>query len=159
VDIRRFGPGHRRPDGPPGTIGISAQVIWNDARAHISELAFSRRALIGPHTNPNTALFVVISGGGFVQVGDERARVNHGEAVVMPPDTVRGAWTDGSEMRVLVVELMEGPYAPMIEGVAIPVEVTSTASVSRPPVSPGRGSLAERPARREDHDESEGEPW
>ena len=72
MEIRRFGPGHRRRDGPPGTQGISGQVIWSDARAHVSELAFSRRALIVPHTNPNTTLFVVVSGGGWVQVGEER---------------------------------------------------------------------------------------
>ena len=74
MDIRRFGPGNRRPEGPPGTQGITGQVIWNDARGHISELAFSRQALIAPHANPNTTLFIVVSGGGWVQVGDERSQ-------------------------------------------------------------------------------------
>ena len=27
IEIRRFGVGHRRPDGPPGTTGIEGQVI------------------------------------------------------------------------------------------------------------------------------------
>ena len=87
MEIRRFGPGHRRPDGPPGTQGVEGQVILHDHRAVVSELAFGRYAMVSPHTNPtNTSLFIVISGGGFVQVGDERERVNHGEAVSGRPE-------------------------------------------------------------------------
>jgi quercetin dioxygenase-like cupin family protein len=152
MDIRRFGPGHRHPDGPPGTQGLTGQVIWNDERGHISELAFSRHGLIAPHANPNLTLFIVISGGGWVQVGEERTRVNHGEAVVWPPDVAHGAWTEGSEMRALVVELRDCPGGGLLlEGTATPIEA--------PTVSPARGELAERAPRREDHDESEGEPW
>src|SRR6187200_3416450 len=108
MEIRRFGPGHRRSEGPPGTSGITGQVIWNDPRANISELAFSRRAAIAPHDNPNTTLFIVVSGGGFVQVGDERTRINHGEAVVWPAGVPHGAYTDGTEMRAILVELAGG---------------------------------------------------
>ncbi len=71
MEIRRFGPGHRRPDGPPGTQGVTGQVIHDDGAALVSELAFGRYAMITPHSNPNAALFIVISGGGYVQVGDE----------------------------------------------------------------------------------------
>ena len=70
----------------------------------VSELAFGRYAMVVPHENPdNTALFIVISGAGWVQVGDERARINHGEAVVWPPAVPHGAYTDGTEMRAIVV--------------------------------------------------------
>ena len=41
MDIRRFGPGHRRPDGPPGTRGVTGTVIHQDARGLIAELALS----------------------------------------------------------------------------------------------------------------------
>ena len=158
MEIRRFGPGNRRPDGPPGTTGITGQVIWNDERANISELAFARRALITPHTNPNTTLFIVVSGGGWVQVGDERVPINHGEAVVWPAGVDHAAYTDGSEMRAIIVELSDrGPALGdlVLEGLARtlgdePVELR---------VTPAVGSLAERPDRREDHDETEGEPW
>ena len=88
---------------------MTGQVIHADDRAVVSELAFSRYAMVTPHTNPNITLFIVISGGGFVQVGDERVRVNHGEAVVWPPDVPHGAYTDGTEMRVLIVELPDRP--------------------------------------------------
>jgi quercetin dioxygenase-like cupin family protein len=160
VEIRRFGPGHRRPEGPPGTRGLTGQVIWDDERANIAELAFSRHGVIPPHDNPNTTLFIVVSGGGYVQVGDERIRINHGEAVVWPPDVPHGAWTDGSEMRAIVVELTEGlgalPVA-LIDGTAIPV--ASEDVPAAPEAPPARGGLAERPPRRDAHDETEGEPW
>ena len=47
----------------------------------------------------------MIEGGGWVGVGDERTRVQAGEAVVWPPDVLHGAWTDGAPMRAIVVEL------------------------------------------------------
>src|SRR3954454_11047459 len=115
MEIRRFGPGHRRSEGPPGTTGITGQVIWNDRRANVSELAFSRRAAIAPHENPNTTLFIVVSGGGYVQVGDVRTRINHGEAVVWPAGVPHGAYTDGSEMRAILVELSGANDEPIVE--------------------------------------------
>ena len=159
MEITRFGPGYRRPDGPPGTQGVTGQVIMSDPRAQVVELAFQRYAIITPHSNPtNTALFVVISGGGFVQVGDERARVNHGEAVLWPPGEVHGAYTDGTEMRVIIVELIG-------EG-AVPVESVGHATAGGDPAGPGargptkaEGTLAERKVTREDYDSAEGEPW
>ena len=158
MEIRRFGPGHRRPDGPPGTRGIGGQVIWDDGRANVSELAFARRAVIAPHSNPNTTLFIVVSGGGWVQVGDERVPIRHGEAVVWPAGVDHAAWTNGSEMRAIVVELSDRVAATgdlVLEGLA---RAVADAPVVRP-VTPGEGSLAEKHASRADHDETEGEPW
>lgn len=149
MDIRRFGPGRRRPEGPPGTSGLTGQVIWSDERGHVSELAFSKQGVIAPHANPNTTLFVVVSGGGWVQVGEERSRVSHGEAVVWPAGVTHGAWTDGSEMRAIVLEL---PMTP-------PQVVEGTAMRGEGAVEPARGSLAERPSDPTTRDASTGEPW
>ena len=104
MEIRRFGVGRRRPDGPPGTKGVLGQVIHADGRGHVSELAFGRNASIEPHANPNTTWFVVIEGGGFVRVGDERDRIAAGEALLWPAGVVHAAWTELSEMRAIVVE-------------------------------------------------------
>ena len=46
IEIRRFGVGHRRPDGPPGTVGVTGQLIHSDERGIISELSFARGARI-----------------------------------------------------------------------------------------------------------------
>jgi len=104
IEIRRFGVGHRRPDGPPGTTGVAGQVVHSDGRGLISELAFARGARIEPHANPNTTWLVVFEGGGWVGVGDERARIAAGEAVLWPADLPHAAWTDHSEMRAFVIE-------------------------------------------------------
>src|SRR3954451_22321838 len=162
MDILRFGPGHRRPGGPPGTKDVEGTVIMRDDRAIVSELAFGRYAMVVPHENPdNTALFVVISGAGWVQVGEERARINHGEAVVWPPAIPHGAYTDGTEMRAIVIELTGGD-GHLIEGVAHAAiaDATDEPTATQPPPSTrAEGSLAERKVTRDEYDSSEGEPW
>ena len=159
IEIRRFGVGHRRPEGPPGTRGIEGQVIRSEASGLISELAFDRNARTTPHANPNWTYFVVIEGGGWVGVGDERCRVQAGEAVVWPPDVLHAAWTDGAPMRAIVVEFAEPP--PQLG----PGEVEGVARAIAPgmrPVTRGTGRLAPRPMdgayRDEDPDGAEGEP-
>jgi quercetin dioxygenase-like cupin family protein len=104
IEIRRFGVGHRRPDGPDGTTGVTGQSIHVDGRGAISELAFARAARIEPHANPNSSWLIVIEGGGWVGVGDERTRIAAGEAVLWPADVPHVAWTEHSEMRAFVVE-------------------------------------------------------
>lgn len=161
MEIRRFGPGHRRPDGPPGTQGVGGQVILNDERASVSELAFGRYAMVSPHiNNDSSSLFVVISGAGFVQVGDERARVNHGEAVLWPAGVMHGAYTDGTEMRAIVVELHG--RADVLEA-AVSARVVSEPEESEADAQPrparAEGALAGRQLKRDEYDSTEGEPW
>jgi quercetin dioxygenase-like cupin family protein len=159
MDIRRFGPGHRRSDGPHGTQGVEGAVIHHDEKSLVSELAFGRFAMVAPHANPNTSLFVVISGGGYVQVGDERTRVNHGEAVLWPANVLHGAYTDGSEMRAIVIEVPAAD-SPVLAGEAATILAARAQPVagddSKKPVE---GKLAERQKLRSDYDSSEGEPW
>jgi len=169
MEIRRFGVGQRRPDGPAGTRGVQAQVIHSDARGVVSELAFARDAVVESHTNPNTTWFVVIEGGGWVQVGDERARVAAGEAVLWPANVVHGAWTDLSGMRAIVVELAGADDAGVrgiIDGRALLLGSGSPAvdpDLERPGSSgptPGEGGLA--PKTEADPallDRSSGEPY
>ena len=142
IEIRRFGVGHRRPDGPAGTTGVTGQPIYSDERGAISELAFARGAAIEPHANPNMTWFIVIEGGGWVGVGDERTRVAAGEAVLWPADVPHGAWTEHSEMRAFVVEFADADDTAMrgiIEGRARELTAGSAA--------PAEGSLREDPAR------------
>jgi len=152
MEIVRFGVGHRRPEGPPGTIGIHGQVIHTDGRGVVSELAFARNARIEPHSNPNTTWFVVIEGGGWVAVGEDRARVNAGEAVLWPASIPHAAWTDVTEMRAIVVEFAgpdDGERA-VIPGVARRAIGT--------PASPADGGLVE-PGRSPEATSREGEPY
>jgi quercetin dioxygenase-like cupin family protein len=155
IEIRRFGVGHRRPDGPPGTVGLSGQLIHSDERGLVSEFAFARGAHIEPHTNPNTTWFVVIEGGGWVGVGDERTRVAAGEAVLWPADVTHGAWTEHSEMRAIVVEFA-GPDDADVRGL-LAGRASDVDPATGSPVGRGEGALAER-ATRSPHDGSSGEP-
>ena len=82
----------------------------------MAELAFRPNAAMAPHSNPNLVYFVVIEGGGFVQVGDEQARVAAGEAVVWPPDVVHAAWTELTPMRAIVVEFAGAPDLLLLDG-------------------------------------------
>jgi quercetin dioxygenase-like cupin family protein len=150
VEILRFGPGFRRPTPMDGSRGLAHQTIWSDARARVTELSFSRRALIGPQSSPDHGLFIVIAGGGWVQVGEERSVINHGEAVEWPPGVGHGAWTDGSTMRAILVET---PARAMDEAAGVTAEAHVTEA------TPARGRLAEREVRPDEHDTSQGEPW
>lgn len=160
MDIRRFGVGHRRPDGPPGTTGIEGQVIESGPGGVITELAFSREARIAPHTNPNASYFVVIEGGGWVGVGDERSRVLAGDAVAWPPDVLHAAWTDGTQMRAIVVEFAAPRLAlpGIVDGEA--AQVGPGPAPGARPVTKGEGRLAGRraPVSRPADDDLEGEP-
>jgi quercetin dioxygenase-like cupin family protein len=165
MEIRRFGPGHRQAEGPPGSQGVTGQVIHSDDGARVSELAFQRYAMVSPHSNPNSTLFVVISGGGYVQVGSERSRIHHGEAVVWPPDLPHGAFTDGSEMRAIVIELGQRGDARLLEGQAVEIDRAAPEAnpaedgADRPAPAPAQGALAERQKLRDEYDSAEGEPW
>lgn len=149
MEILSFGPGFRRSEGPDGARGVADQTIWSDPRARVTELAFSPRALMPPQTSPDQGIFIVVSGGGWVQVGDDRAAIHHGEAVAWPAGIAHGAWTDGSEMRAILVELPE-------TSVSAEHRRIGKRGASRP--EPARGGLAER-TRPAASDRSEGEPW
>jgi quercetin dioxygenase-like cupin family protein len=154
IEIRRFGVGNRRPDGPPGSTGVTDQPIHSDARGTVSELAFTRDAAIEPHANPNMSWFIVIEGGGWVGVGDERTRVAAGEAVLWPADVPHGAWTEHSEMRAFLVEFADADDTAMrgvLEGRAI------DAGELDGPVERGVGALVDDGSRIR-HDPDAGEP-
>lgn len=155
IEVRRFGIGHRRADGPPGSTGVTGAVIHSDARGVLAELAFVRGGRLEPHANLNTTYFTVIEGGGWVLVGEEELRVAAGESVVWPAGVVHGAWTDYAEMRAIVAEFTgpdDGWVSGVIEGWAVP------ASLGPGPVARADGELASRPVDPSTHDRSEGEP-
>ena len=143
IEIRRFGAGNRRREGPPGTTGVTGQVIHADARGVISELAFAPGGRITPHDNPNTTWFCVIEGGGFVAVGDEQGRVAPGEAVLWPAGVTHAAWTDRTPMRAIVVELA-GPDDAHLRGI-LEGRARRLLPAQAGQVEKGVGALAPRP--------------
>lgn len=154
IEIRRFGVGNRRPGGPAGTTGITSQVIHSDGRGTVVELAFTRGAAIEPHSNPNTTWFVVIEGGGWVLVGDEKTRIAAGEAAHWPAGQVHGAWTEHSEMRAFAIEY-GGADDSEVRGV-LPGHARELLPGAQR-VAPAQGELAE-PGRPAANDPQSGEP-
>ncbi len=155
IEVRRFGVGHRRAEGPPGTVGVQGGSLESRASGSVAELVLGRVARLAPHASPRTTLFIVVEGGGWVGVGDERTRVSAGEAAVWPPHVVHAAWTEGMPMRAIVVELAEDPKLLAVEAVE-----AFGASDGRPgaqSVSRGEGTLAPRPSQGRAKP-SEGEP-
>ena len=154
MEIRRFGVGNRRPEGPVGSEGVEGQVIHSDARGVVAELAFRKGGRIEPHDNPNTTWFIVIEGGGHVQVGEEQRRVAAGEAVLWPAGSLHGAWTEHGPMRAFVVEFA-GPddshIRGILDGIARRLGPGEAGHVER-----GVGRLAPRPAI--EPPDREGEP-
>jgi len=156
IEIQRFGVGHRRADGPAGTIGVTSQLIHSDRRGVVAELAFGRGARIEPHSNPNTTYFVVFEGGGWVLVGEERSRIAAGEAAFWPPNVPHGAWTELSAMRAFVVEFAgvdDSHLGAILEGFAREPGPGEAGTVAR-----ADGQLLERPRLPADRDPSSGEP-
>ena len=101
---------------------------------------------------------VVIEGGGWVGVGDERTRVAAGEAVLWPADIPHAAWTEHSEMRAFVIEFA-GPddvaFGGVLDGQA---RALGPGEAGRGGVSMGDGSLRPDSAGSVRRDEDEGEP-
>jgi quercetin dioxygenase-like cupin family protein len=162
MQIVRFGVGHRRPEGPSGSKNVQGQLIASDQGGVISELAFGRQAAIAPHSNPNATWFVVIEGGGFVQVGEEQARVAAGESIFWPPGITHGAWTEQSHMRALVVEFpVAGGTREIIEGRSNRLDhLTSgdSAEGATARATRAEGRLTEAGSAGRRYDPSEGEP-
>lgn len=155
IEVRRFGVGHRRPEGPPGSSGLEGQPIFWDARGGVAELVFKKGGRIKPHSNPNTTWFCVIEGGGWVSVADESIRVLAGEAVLWPSGEIHGAWTDTMPMRAIVVEFA-GANDDWVQGVIDAAGQPALAPGSRP--ARGEGALAPRPAVLDPGRDAEGEP-
>ena len=158
MEILRFGPGVRREQRPAGTHGLAEHVIWSDPRARVTELAFGPRAVLPPQSSPQHSLFIVVSGGGWVQVGEERTAINHGEAVEWPPLVGHGAWTDGTHMRAILIEVPDEPPATILVR-AVETPAVSSAGSPPPAATAARGGLVQQLGRPEEHDSAEGEPW
>jgi len=152
IEIRRFGVGNRRPEGPAGSVGLTGQVIHADGRGNVSELAFARNGRIEPHTSPNTAWLIVVEGGGWVAVGEEFTRIAAGEAVLWPADVPHAAWTEHSQMRAFLVEFT-GPDDATIAGT-----VGGSPESAELPIGRGVGQLAPRSEPTPRSDPGAGEP-
>ena len=121
---------------------MTGQVIHSDGRGVISRAGLRARRTDRAPLEPEHDWFVVIEGGGWVGVGEERTRVAAGEAVLWPADVPHAAWTEHSEMRAFVVEFTGADDRDIVGVVRWPDTGDSTAG--GPARRPRRGrALAE----------------
>jgi gentisate 1,2-dioxygenase len=138
---------------------VEATPLHGDERGVLAELALKPNAAIAPHSNSNLTYLLVIEGGGFVQVGEERARVAAGDAVVWPPNVIHAAWTELTPLRAIVVEFASPPAVNLLLDGAVELP-EGTAAASDPKVTPAEGALAAKPDQLpQDRESPEGEPW
>jgi len=105
LDIRHFGPGHRRPDAPPRIIGMHPATIFHDDTLAVIELHFEPKGEIWEHDAPYPILFVVIEGRGMVRVGGEETHMEAGQAVVWPANVLHKAWAEDAPFTAIAVEM------------------------------------------------------
>jgi quercetin dioxygenase-like cupin family protein len=153
-EIRRFGIGHRRPEGPPGSTGVSSAIIESGPRATIAELAFVRGGTVKPHANRNATWMLIIEGGGFVRSGDAQTRIAAGEAILFEPGELHAVWTEYSEMRAIVVDL--GTADPGVGAALLGSGAATAADAATDPAVKADGGLVVEKAPA--YDPSEGEP-
>ena len=106
MEIRRFGIGHRRPDGPPGTRGVrGALPIHATSAASSPSWPSSRNAVHRAALQPEPDLLPRDRGR---RVRPGRRRAAPGSRPAMPssgrPNVVHAAWTELTPMRAIVVE-------------------------------------------------------
>lgn len=105
MDIRRFGPGYRRPDPPPLTTRVEAQILHHADGVAVVEIHLRSWGEVREHDAPHPILFIVMKGSGFVSIGGEERAVTQGMAVHCPPGVPHRFWTHGQEMTAIAVEM------------------------------------------------------
>ncbi len=105
LDIRPFGPGHRRPDAPPRVVGMYPAAIFHDDTLAVVELHFEPGGEIWEHDVPYPILFITIEGRGMVRVGGEDASVQAGQAVLWPAGVLHKAWAEDAPFTAIAVEM------------------------------------------------------
>jgi quercetin dioxygenase-like cupin family protein len=75
----------------------------------VTEIALAERAAFGPLRSSSDALLVVIEGGGWLAVADERQRVAVGESIEVPAGAERLLVTDSVPLRAIFIEFSFAP--------------------------------------------------
>ena len=107
--VQRFGPGYRRPERAGDSHGVTSALLHAASGVRVTEIALAERAAFGPLRSSSDALLVVIEGGGWLAVADERQRVAVGESIEIPSGAERLLVTDGVPLRAIFIEFSFAP--------------------------------------------------
>jgi len=81
MNIRRFGPGHRRADRAAGSQGVLSSAIFSNDVAQITEFTVTPGGTYGPLRSAGDVVLVVIEGGGWVTARETQVQLAAGESL------------------------------------------------------------------------------
>lgn len=111
MDIRQFGPGHRRSDRAAGSTGVLSSSIFSNAVAQITEFTVTPGGTYGPLRSGGDVVLVVIEGGGWVDAHDAHMHLAAGESLHLEPMTPYSVAAHELPLRAILVELSAGNRA------------------------------------------------
>jgi quercetin dioxygenase-like cupin family protein len=105
MNIRRFGPGHRRADRAAGSSGVLSSAIFSNDIAQITEFTVTPGGTYGPLRSAGDVVLVVIEGGGWVTAHDAQVQLAAGESLHLERLTPYRVGARELPLRAILVEL------------------------------------------------------
>ena len=105
MNIRRFGPGHRRADRAAGSQGVLSSAIFSNDIAQITEFTVTPDGTYGPLRSAGDVVLVVIEGGGWVTAHDSQMHLAAGESLHLERLTPYSVAARELPLRAILVEL------------------------------------------------------
>jgi quercetin dioxygenase-like cupin family protein len=111
MNIRRFGPGHRRADRAAGSHGVLSSAIFSNDVAQITEFTVTPGGTYGPLRSAGDVVLVVVEGGGWITVNEAPMQLAAGESLHLERLTPYSVAAHELPLRAILVELTTGSAA------------------------------------------------
>ena len=105
MNIRSFGPGHRRADRAAGSQGVLSSAIFSNDIAQITEFTVTLGGTYGPLRSAGDVVLVVIEGGGWVTARETLVQLAAGESLHLERLTPYSIAARELPLRAILVEL------------------------------------------------------
>lgn len=105
MSIRRFGPGHRRPDRAAGSHGVLSSAIFSNDAAQITEFTVTPGGTYGPLRSAGDVVLVIIEGGGWITSDDAHVQLAAGESIHLAQLSQYSVSARDLPLRAILIEL------------------------------------------------------
>jgi len=105
MNIRRFGPGHRRADRAAGSQGVLSSAIFSNDVAQITEFTVTPGGTYGPLRSAGDVVLVVIEGGGWITARETQVHLAAGESLHLERLTPYSVVARELPLRAILIEL------------------------------------------------------
>jgi len=105
MNIRRFGPGHRRADRAAGSQGVLSSAIFSNDVAQITEFTVTPGGTYGPIRSAGDVVLVVIEGGGWITARETQVHLAAGESLHLERLTPYSVAARELPLRAILIEL------------------------------------------------------